>query len=213
MHLGTVQDEVTLFLRWIVPEGARVLDVGCGTGGLCHGLAELGADVLGVEPHPTQLQCAQVRSSGARFLSGEAHQLPVDDGWATVVIFNRSLHHVPVELQRSALDEARRALGAGGTLIVAEPDPEGSWSRLQEPFHDERVVRAAAQAALDHVTPRFASRTRVTYDRELRFPDRDAFTTRVGQAVFNAIDRDALTGPLVGPASTRGGPRRATTAS
>jgi len=47
------------FTRYAVPEGATVLDVGCGTGTLTAKLAAYGYDMIGVDASPEMLSCAQ----------------------------------------------------------------------------------------------------------------------------------------------------------
>ena len=65
-----------------------------------------------------------------------------------MVVFMRTLHHIPPQDLRAALAEARRVLRARGVLYVAEPLPEGDFFELTSLVEDELEVRAADQAAL-----------------------------------------------------------------
>jgi ubiquinone/menaquinone biosynthesis C-methylase UbiE len=153
--------------------GRRVVDVGCGRGELAAALSRLGADVLGVEPNPERL--ASAPPSAARMHLGSASTLPCTDASTDAVIFNRSLHHVPPDQLDDALAEAIRVLAPGGALWALEPDPDGTMSRLMEPFHDERRVRRLAQQALDRARPRFADEVSFTYTRPHHFKSLQGF--------------------------------------
>lgn len=99
----------------------RILDVGAGNGWLSHRLAaeghllaavDLGVTVrdgLGAHVHyPTKFTCLQA----------EFDQLPLEDGWADLVIFNASFHYsVSYE---TTVQEALRVLRADGQVVVVD---------------------------------------------------------------------------------------------
>jgi SAM-dependent methyltransferase len=127
-------------------QGKRVLDVGFGDGALTRLMAARGARVLGIECGAAQLAKAldSPPVNGERYVDGVAQAMPAADASADVVVFVNSLHHVPVEHQRTALDEAARVLVDGGLLYIAEPLAEGPMYELMRPVDDEGAVRAAA---------------------------------------------------------------------
>lgn len=145
-------------------EGKRVIDVGCGDGGLARHMAKFGARVLGVECSPRQLAKARAAApiNGVEIVEGVGQALPVASGEADVVVFFNSLHHVPEAVMAKALEEAARALRPGGTVYVSEPIAEGRFFDTCRPVDDETRVRALAYHALMNCAA-------LTPTRELRY--------------------------------------------
>jgi hypothetical protein len=159
-----------------------VLDVGCGSGHLVRALAGLGARPVGLETSADQLAPALAADggSGTRYLVGRAEQLPLPDSSLDVVVFMRSLHHVPVVEQFAALSEGHRVLRPGGQLYVAEPVAAGPLFELVSLVEDEREVRAAAQLAVAEAgRVGLTAEARVDYDVVSRIPDLEALRRRI----------------------------------
>jgi SAM-dependent methyltransferase len=132
-------------------DGARVVDVGSGAGGLVRWLRTQGADPVGIE-------CGDVMRARAieadpdhaeAHVDGVGQDLPLGDASADVVVFSYSLHHVPEPEMVNALSEAHRVLRYGGRLFVLEPVATGAGHEVVRMVDDETEVRAFAQAALD----------------------------------------------------------------
>jgi ubiquinone/menaquinone biosynthesis C-methylase UbiE len=167
--------------RLVAPAGKDVVDVGCGGGALVRDLAAAGARPIGIEISEEQLATARSRDdgSGARYLVGRAEALPLHDGSVDVVVFMRSLHHVPRERLRDGLSEARRVLRPGGAVYVAEPLAEGDFFALTSLVEDELEVRRAAQAALaDARRVGLERAVTIAYDVTICLPDVEAFRAR-----------------------------------
>lgn len=145
-----VLHDLEVLERLVPVSGRDVVDVGCGGGALVRALAARGARATGVEISEEQLAPARQGDggSGARYLVGIGQELPLPDGSMDVVVFMRTLHHVPMEDMADALREARRVLRPTGALYVAEPLAEGDFFTLTSVVEDEREVRAAAQRVL-----------------------------------------------------------------
>jgi trans-aconitate 2-methyltransferase len=100
--------------------GARVVDLGCGTGELTKELhARLGAaETVGIDSSPTMLERAnQFAGAGLRFAEGDIatwEPVPFD-----VVFSNAALHWLPDH--RSLLARLTRAISVGGQLAVQVP--------------------------------------------------------------------------------------------
>lgn len=139
-----------VIVETIAPAGKRVIDVGCGDGGLARHLARHGATVLGVECSPRQLAKARAAEAvdGVTIVEGVGQALPAPDSSADLVVFFNSLHHVPREYMRAALAEAARVLVPGGRIYVSEPVAEGDFFEAVRPIDDETEVRAQAQAEI-----------------------------------------------------------------
>jgi SAM-dependent methyltransferase len=105
-----------------LPNGARVLDVGCGSGFiLLHLRGLLGVAVHGVDIVPT---CA----APVPYTRFDGQQLPFPDRSFDAVLLCYVLHHAgdPAGL----LCEARRVLAPGGKLILYEDIPTRWYDRL-----------------------------------------------------------------------------------
>ena len=98
--------------------GARVLDVGCGTGRLAEWIAERvgpSGQVVGIDPLAERIALARERVPGGRFQMGYAEDLGAfADGSFDGVCMSAVFHWVPN--QSKALAESARVLRPGGKL-------------------------------------------------------------------------------------------------
>ncbi len=163
--------------------GGRILDVGCGDGGLVRFLTREGAEAVGLECSEVQLRHAEAaaRAGGESYVFGRGEDLPFEDGGFDAVVFSNSLHHVEPDRMDLALDEAGRVLRAGGLLYVAEPLAEGPLFELMLPVEDETTVRAAAYAALLRRAkpPVFDGLREILYVAAAKYRDFGAFKAQV----------------------------------
>lgn len=116
---GRVELERTRrLLDAMLPAGARVLDVGGGTGVHSRWLAERGYAVTMVDLVPSHV--ARAGEAGTfTAVAGDARELPVADGSADAVLLLGPLYHLITRADRdTALREARRVLRPGGTLLA-----------------------------------------------------------------------------------------------
>ncbi|MEX2504929.1 MAG: methyltransferase domain-containing protein [Egicoccus sp.] len=112
---------------WGLPQPSeRVVDIGSG-GGLDAMVAAraVGPDgwVVGVDMTPAMLERAgrNAREAGidnVEFREGLAEALPVEDGWADLVVSNGVLNLVPDKV--AAYGEIMRALRPGGRIQIAD---------------------------------------------------------------------------------------------
>jgi ubiquinone/menaquinone biosynthesis C-methylase UbiE len=127
---------------------AVVVDVGCGTGALSIPIAARlpSARVIGVDGDPQVLDIARGKPGAetVEWTEGLAGALPLKAGAADVVVTSLVLHHLPLQVKREMLSEARRVLRPGGRLIVAD------WAAPQD-------VVASAGFALLQVLDGFAT--------------------------------------------------------
>jgi ubiquinone/menaquinone biosynthesis C-methylase UbiE len=146
--------------------GKRVLDVGCGPGGNVRLMAGAGAKVTGLECGALPLAKAKgtAPASDEDYVEGVGEDMPFDDSTFDVVVFSKSLHHVPMDNLEKALGECARVLAPGGVVYIAEPLAEGSSYELGRLLDDEKVVRAAALKALKN-----AGRVGLTETQEITY--------------------------------------------
>jgi SAM-dependent methyltransferase len=109
-----------------LPEGARLLEVGCGGGQLLIELAERRPDLSLVGLDLSDGQIARARARTARFdgrvrcVVGSALDLPFEDACFDGLLSVASLKHWPDP--RLGLSECARVLRPGGRLLVVEAD-------------------------------------------------------------------------------------------
>lgn len=106
--------------------GERVLDIGCGAGIdslIAAGMVGPTGQVIGVDMTPAMLEKARGAGQEAGldnvdFRQGVGEQLPVEDGWADVIISNGVLNLMPDK--RAALQEMARTLKPDGRLQIGD---------------------------------------------------------------------------------------------
>ena len=98
--------------------GARILDVGCGTGEYIRRANELGFSASGVEPADAMRQHAIERNPGSSIVSGVATELPYPDQSFDLVICIEVLRYLDQADNRQALREMHRVLRPGGKMFL-----------------------------------------------------------------------------------------------
>jgi SAM-dependent methyltransferase len=136
----------------------RVLDDGCGGGGMCVSFAEEARWVVGIEPGDrfrdvgTRL-AAEKSVTNVRFSYADGTALPFKDGAFDLVLSHSVIEHVADPLEY--LKEARRVLAPGGVVLLSTaPYLSSSGSHLPKyklpfplPLHLLVGRRAAFAAA------------------------------------------------------------------
>jgi SAM-dependent methyltransferase len=129
----------SLLARGGVARGARLLDVGCGTGGVLRALAPDG-QVVGVDSAECAL--AFCRERGLAVVRTSGGTLPFGAGTFDGCLLMDVLEHLDDELP--VLQEVRRVLRPGGVVITSVPAFPALWSQHDETFeHRRRYLRAA----------------------------------------------------------------------
>lgn len=125
-----------LVIPWLTSlrslEGARVLEIGCGTGSSSVALAEQGAHVTGVDIDSASLAVAQARACAyevdIRLICANATDMQRLFGHETfdLIIFYATLEHMTVAERLSAIRSTWEMLPTGGLWCVTEA-PNRLW--------------------------------------------------------------------------------------
>jgi len=96
--------------------GGTLLDVGCGTGGLCRLASDAGAAVTGIDAAAASIEIARERVPDGRFDVGDIQFLPYDDHSFDGVTGVNSFQYAADPV--AALREARRVAKPGATILA-----------------------------------------------------------------------------------------------
>ena len=134
LHYGLWQDDLELtvqnmpeaqrryseFLIGHIPPGVkRILDVGCGAGGLASEMLARGFEVEGVSPSPLLSEAAQ-RQAGENFRihQGRFDDIRFDeDDKYDLVMFSESFQYITLD---TVLGDAMRCLVPGGYILICD---------------------------------------------------------------------------------------------
>ncbi|HBG47791.1 MAG TPA: methyltransferase type 11 [Deltaproteobacteria bacterium] len=121
-----------LFKRLPASQGKKILDVGCGTGGLLSKLGRYGSP-YGIDFSTTALSYCRKRGL-PNLARGTAESLPFQDETFDVVTAIDVFYHRNVRDDQTVLRELARTLKKGGRVILSEP----AWMFLYGP-HDKSM--------------------------------------------------------------------------
>jgi SAM-dependent methyltransferase len=142
----------------------RILDVGCGAGGMVEPLARYG-QVTGVDSSPELVELCHSRGL-ENVVVGDAYELPVGDGSIDLVTLFDTIEHIPDDGR--ALRESRRALAPGGLVFISTPAYQFLYANNDRVAHHERrytVHQLRRKLVAADLTP-----VKLTYFNTLLFP-------------------------------------------
>ena len=113
----------------VVVRGARVLDVGCGTGIFARLAAHVsgsGGRVVGIDPSALSIDAARRidTTSNVEWMLHDMRSLPFDDAYFDVVACQHALHRFDDRVR--TIEEMGRVLGPGGRLGIT------TWGPIEE---------------------------------------------------------------------------------
>jgi 2-polyprenyl-3-methyl-5-hydroxy-6-metoxy-1,4-benzoquinol methylase len=135
----------------LVPDGASVLDIGCGCGLFLGLLAAAGKPLrgFGVDVSAEAIPTAQTMARRLR----ETHdsvdltfsRIAPDDPWPNgpfdVVSLIDVIHHIPRARQRAIFASAASTVRPGGLLLFKDIGPKPFWRACMNRLHDLLVAR------------------------------------------------------------------------
>lgn len=136
--VGLVTTELAL------PDGARILDIGAGTGMLSAPFLAAGFDVVAVEPLPELRKALAAGIGTERVAAGTAEAIPLEDGSVSAAVCGDAFHWFD---RRRAPSELHRVVARGGGVAVVwrvpTPGSQTPWlgdvARLMEDVRPPHV--------------------------------------------------------------------------
>ena len=137
--------------------GARVADLGCGSGAFTHLLARRGYACVGLDISPKLVELGRRKYPDVEFLEGDVEHLPFPDASLDGILLSAIVHHLPDPSRCAA--EVFRVLRPGGRFVAFDPNRLNPFMWLYRdrasPFYssvgvteNERPVLAQAVAAV-----------------------------------------------------------------
>ncbi|UCE65634.1 MAG: methyltransferase domain-containing protein [Candidatus Zixiibacteriota bacterium] len=103
-----------------LPEAARVLDAGSGTGTpIAEFLVRSGFEVVGIDISPAMVETARKNIPGTTFLQMDMTRLDFPPASFDGVISTYAIIHVPRETHAGLFESFYRVLKSGGTMLVS----------------------------------------------------------------------------------------------
>ena len=105
-------------------EGARVLDVGCGTGMHLEHYSNSGCRVSGIDLSPAMLAIARKRlGDAADIREADAREMPFEDGAFDVVLASLFLHELSPDARMKVVEEMLRVMKPEGRMLITDFHP------------------------------------------------------------------------------------------
>jgi SAM-dependent methyltransferase len=139
-------EEVERIVRFHVPRGASVLEIGCGTGDLLAALEP--SRGVGIDISPNTVEIARGKHPGVTFVAGDAEDLPVAEPFDYVILsdligYLDDVQHAFEQLNRVCHSRTRviityfnflwePVLRAGERLGIKRPQPDQNWLSLAD---------------------------------------------------------------------------------
>ncbi len=139
-------EEIERIVRFHVPPGSSVLEIGCGTGDLLAALAP--SRGVGIDISPKALEIARSKHPGLMFLAGDAEYLPLSEAFDYILLSDLIGYLDDVQGAFEQLNRVCRprtrviltyfnylwepVLRAGERLGIKRPQPDQNWLSLAD---------------------------------------------------------------------------------
>jgi SAM-dependent methyltransferase len=187
------------------PSGARVADLGCGSGVFTDLMRRKGFASVGVDISPKLVALGRSKYSGLELIEGDAENLPFDSGSFDGVLLSGLIHHFPDP--RRLVAEVRRILKPGGRFVAFDPNRMNPFMWLYRdrasPFYSSIGVTENERPILAwRVAKIFQDegfRVQSTYLAGLAYRYVASSKTRTLLPIYNFIDNSVFNLTIMGP--------------
>jgi SAM-dependent methyltransferase len=197
---------VAEFLRLSdLPRGARIADLGCGSGVFTELLRQAGYRSVGLDISPRLVAIGRGKYPGLELIEGDAENLPFDDGSLDGVLLSGLVHHFPDP--RRLAGEVGRVLQRGGRFVAFDPNRMNPFMWL---YRDRASPLYSSVGVTENERPVLAwqvagifrdrgFRVRTDYLGGLAYRYVASRRTRVLLPVYNFIDRAVFNRAVMRP--------------
>lgn len=176
-------------------KGARVADLGCGSGVFTDLLSKLGYEAIGLDLSPKLIALARSKYPKVEFLEGDVEQLPFADNSLDGVLLSGLVHHLP-DPSRCAR-EVFRVLKSGGSFVAFDPNRMNPFMYLyrdrSSPFYSSVGVTENERPVLAHKVAAafgdFGFKVGTDYISDLSYRYLASSKMRWLLPAYNALDR------------------------
>jgi ubiquinone/menaquinone biosynthesis C-methylase UbiE len=175
--------------------GARVADLGCGSGVFTDLLDRQGYDAIGLDISPKLIALGKVKYPKVEFLEGDVEHLPFPSSSLDGILLSGLVHHLPDPMLCAA--EVFRVLKPGGTFVAFDPNRMNPFMYLyrdrSSPFYSPVGVTENERPVLAHqiaaVFGKSGFKVGTDYLSDLRYRYLASAKLRWLLPAYNAVDR------------------------
>lgn len=106
-----------------IPQGAEILELGCGSGRITHPLIALGRRVVAVDFNPEMLELIE----GAETIEARIQDLDLGRTFGGVLLMSNLINNDDPDERLALLRACRRHLAAHGVVLIERYDPESGY--------------------------------------------------------------------------------------
>jgi ubiquinone/menaquinone biosynthesis C-methylase UbiE len=175
--------------------GARVADLGCGSGVFTDLLYRQGYDAVGLDISPKLITLGKAKYPKVEFLEGDVEHLPFPSSSLDGILLSGLVHHLPDPTLCAA--EAFRVLRHGGAFVAFDPNRMNPFMYLyrdrSSPFYSPVGVTENERPVLAHeiaaVFAKSGFQVGTDYLSDLRYRYLASAKLRWLLPAYNAVDR------------------------
>lgn len=186
-------------------QGARIADLGCGSGVFTERLRRAGYSSVGVDISRKLIELGRIKHPEAEFVEGDVENLPFESGRFDGILLSNLVHHFPDPSLLAA--EVHRVLKPGGRFVAVDPNRLNPFMWLYRdrasPFYspigvteNERPVLARQVADIFRAR---GFRVRTDYLAGLSYRYVASRRTRTLLPIYNFIDNAIFRLPFISP--------------